>query len=384
MKHIILRITVCGILCSSLFSSCFKDEAPNAECDITQAYVHVDNPGDMFFNNSDTLINLMCADSVITFNVKKKADISALAPIFSLTEGATITPASGSVQDFSNGGVTYTVTSEDKAWKRTYTVCFNHVVRTVSDTTCLDFEHFSLNAGKNYYVWQRVMDDGSLKSDWASGNGGFWFTHKSAPATDYPTAPLDEGYEGKGVKLTTRDTGPFGQMVNMPLAAGNLFLGAFDMSAALTDALKATMFGLPFDKKPKTFSGYYKYQPGEKYQDKNQTIIEGKTDKASIYAILYLNHDENGNAVTLDGNNAQTSPLIVATAIVNNIPPTDNWTQFKEDFRFIQPFSQDILENRGYSLAIVFSSSADGDFFQGAIGSTLCIDNVRIVCETEE
>ena len=96
------------------------------------------------------------------------------------------------------------------------------------------------------------------------------------------------------------------------------------------------------------------------------------------------NHDENGNAVTLDGNNAQTSPLIVATAIVNNIPPTDNWTQFKEDFRFIQPFSQDILENRGYSLAIVFSSSADGDFFQGAIGSTLCIDNVRIVCETEE
>ena len=170
----------------------------------------------------------------------------------------------------------------------------------------------------------------------------------------------------------------------MPLAAGTLFLGAFDMSAALTDALKATMFGLPFDKKPKTFSGYYKYQPGEKYQDKNQTIIEGKTDKASIYAILYLNHDENGNAVTLDGNNAQTSPLIVATAIVNNIPPTDNWTQFKEDFRFIQSFSQDILENRGYSLAIVFSSSADGDFFQGAIGSTLCIDNVRIVCETEE
>ena len=69
MKHIILRITVCGILCSSLFSSCFKDEAPNAECDITQAYVHVDNPGDMFFNNSDTLINVMSTDSVITFKI---------------------------------------------------------------------------------------------------------------------------------------------------------------------------------------------------------------------------------------------------------------------------------------------------------------------------
>lgn len=370
---------------SLALTSCFKDEPANSECDITEAYLHADNVGEMFYNPSDTMVKVLYTSSDIIFNVRKKADLKALAPHFTITPGATISPANGSTHDFSNGSVEYTVTSEDGAWKRKYKVSFVPVIHTKKDTLNFDFEDFHLDKEKQkYYVWSEKHADGNLYDDWASGNGGFWFTHKSAPATDYPTAPLDEGYEGKGVKLTTRDTGPFGQMVNMPLAAGNLFLGAFDMSAALTDALKATMFGLPFDKKPKTFSGYYKYQPGEKYQDKNQTIIEGKTDKASIYAILYLNHDENGNAVTLDGNNAQTSPLIVATAIVNNIPPTDNWTQFKEDFRFIQPFSQDILENRGYSLAIVFSSSADGDFFQGAIGSTLCIDNVRIVCETEE
>lgn len=331
------------------------------------------------------MVKVLYTSSDIMFNVRKKADLTALSPRFTITPGATISPANGSTHDFSNGAVEYTVTSEDGAWKRKYKVSFVPVIHTKKDTLNFDFEDFHLDKEKQkYYVWSEKHADGNFYDDWASGNGGFWFTHKSAPATDYPTTPLDEGYEGKGVKLTTRDTGPFGQMVNMPLAAGNLFLGAFDMSTALKDALKATMFGLPFDKKPKTFSGYYKYQPGEKYQDKNQTIIDGKTDKASIYAVLYLNHDENRNAVTLDGTNAQTSPLIVATAIVNNIPPTDSWTQFKEDFRFIQPFSQEVLESRGYSLAIVFSSSADGDFFQGAIGSTLCIDNVRIVCETEE
>ena len=340
---------------SLALTSCFKDEPANSECDITVAYLHADNVGEMFYTPSDTMVKVLYTSSDIIFSVRKKADLTALAPRFTITPGATISPANGSTHDFSNGSVEYTVTSEDGAWKRKYKVSFVPVIHTKKDTLNFDFEDFHLDKEKQkYYVWSEKHADGNLYDDWASGNGGFWFTHKSAPATDYPTAPLDEGYEGKGVKLTTRDTGPFGQMVNMPLAAGNLFLGAFDMSAALTDALK------------------------------NQTIIEGKTDKASIYAILYLNHDENGNAVTLNGTNAQTSPLIVATAIVNNIPPTDNWTQFKEDFRFIQPFSQDILESRGYSLAIVFSSSADGDFFQGAIGSTLCIDNVRIVCETEE
>ena len=195
---------------------------------------------------------------------------------------------------------------------------------------------------------------------------------------------LDEGYEGKGVKLVTRSTGPFGQMVKLPLAAGNLFLGTFDMSIALKEPRMATGFGLPFDKKPKTFTGYYKYTPGEKFQNKDESIVEGKVDEASVYAILYRNHDAEGNPVVLNGDNVQSSPQIVAKAIATDIVPTDTWTQFTVDFSYIEEFNLDLLENRGYNLAIVFSSSADGAFFQGAIGSTLCIDNVQIICETVE
>ncbi len=365
-------------------SSCFKDEAPNAECDIIEASLHVDNPTDIFYNPTDTLVRVLYTDDNISFSVRRKADLTSLAPTFRITDGATISPASGSVHDFSKGPVIYTVTSEDKEWSRSYKVSFIPVIRTSKDTLSFNFEDYHLDSKDKYYIWCEEHEDGNMYDDWATGNAGYGLTNGSAGPEAYPSTVLDEGYEGKGVKLVTCSTGPFGQMVKLPLAAGNLFLGTFDMSIALKTPRLATGFGLPFDKKPKTFTGYYKYTPGEKFQNKDESIVEGKVDEASVYAILYRNHDEDGNPVVLNGDNVQTSPLIVAKAIAANIVPTDKWTQFTVDFSYLEDFDLDLLENRGYNLAVVFSSSADGAFFQGAIGSTLCIDNVKIICETVE
>ena len=365
-------------------SSCFKDEAPNAECDIIEASLHVDNPTDIFYNPTDTLVRVLYTDNNISFSVRRKADLTALAPTFRITDGATISPASGSVHDFSKGPVIYTVTSEDKEWSRSYKVSFIPVIRTSKDTLSFNFEDYHLDSKGKYYIWCEEHEDGNMYDDWATGNAGYGLTNGSAGPEAYPSTVLDEGYEGKGVKLVTCSTGPFGQMVKLPLAAGNLFLGTFDMSIALKTPRLATGFGLPFDKKPKTFTGYYKYKPGENFQNKDESIVEGKVDEASVYAILYRNHDEDGNPVVLNGDNVQTSPLIVAKAIAANIVPTDKWTQFTVDFSYLKDFDLDLLENRGYNLAVVFSSSADGAFFQGAIGSTLCIDNVKIICETVE
>ena len=365
-------------------SSCFKDEAPNAECDIIEASLHVDNPTDIFYNPTDTLVRVLYTDDNISFSVRRKADLTALAPTFRITDGATISPASGSVHDFSKGPVIYTVTSEDKEWSRSYKVSFIPVIRTSKDTLSFNFEDYHLDSKDKYYIWCEKHEDGNMYDDWATGNAGYGLTNGSAGPEAYPSTVLDEGYEGKGVKLVTCSTGKFGQMVKLPLAAGNLFLGTFDMSIALKTPRLATGFGLPFDKKPKTFTGYYKYKPGENFQNKDESIVEGKVDEASVYAILYRNHDEDGNPVVLNGDNVQTSPLIVAKAIAANIVPTDKWTEFTVDFSYLEDFDLDLLENRGYNLAVVFSSSADGAFFQGAIGSTLCIDNVKIICETVE
>ena len=329
-------------------------------------------------------MRVLYTDDNISFSVRRKADLTSLAPTFRITDGATISPASGSVHDFSNGPVIYTVTSEDKEWSRSYKVSFIPVIRTSKDTLSFNFEDYHLDSKDKYYIWCEEHEDGNMYDDWATGNAGYGLTNGSAGPEAYPSTVLDEGYEGKGVKLVTCSTGPFGQMVKLPLAAGNLFLGTFDMSIALKTPRLATGFGLPFDKKPKTFTGYYKYTPGEKFQNKDESIVEGKVDEASVYAILYRNHDEDGNPVVLNGDNVQTSPLIVAKAIAANIVPTDKWTEFTVDFSYLEDFDLDLLANRGYNLAVVFSSSADGAFFQGAIGSTLCIDNVKIICETVE
>ena len=101
-------------------------------------------------------------------------------------------------------------------------------------------------------------------------------------------------------------------MSNMRIAAGNLFIGKFDTKPALTNTMAATRFGLPFDKKPLRLTGYYKYAPGETYQDKAGKPVEGKTDHGDIYAVLYRNHDDNGEAFVLNGNDVKTNPYIGA------------------------------------------------------------------------
>lgn len=374
------------LLCSFclLFSSCLKEEAPNAECDITQSYVRLPNPEAYFFQVSDTLQRVAYADSTITFGVRRTADCTQLAPHFVLTDGATIAPASGSTHDFSQGSVIYTVTSEDRLWQRRYTVSFTPITRLVSDTVAYDFERFELNPMKKYYLWYEEEANGTRHDDWATGNPGFAISMSSAQPADYPSTPATEGYDGACVRLVTRSTGPFGALAGMRIAAGNLFLGSFDVTQALKSALTATRFGIPFAKRPVRLTGYFTYTAGENFQNKQGVMLPDSTDSGHIYAVLYRNHDDAGNSTTLDGSNVLTSPLIVALADVPHIRTTDGWQSFDVAFDYRDALDARLLAAYGYNLALVFSSSTNGNLFEGAVGSTLCVDKVRIICNIEE
>ena len=171
-------------------------------------------------------------------------------------------------------------------------------------------------------------------------------------------------------------------MVNMRIAAGNLFIGTFDVANALKDPMVATRFGLPFNKKPLRFEGYYKFRPGEKFQNRKGTIIEGRVDEPDLYAVLYKNTDENGQPVTLKGDDVLTHPNIVALARIQNpVHDFNNWTFFNLDFEYFKPFDARLAYSYGYNLAVVFTSSIEGASFEGAVGSTLLIDEVRVICE---
>ena len=373
------------IALSSVFTSCFKDEPLNAECDILEASVSVNKPEEMFYHPSDSKLHVPYTDSTIIFSVRRHTDLNAIAPHFRLTDGATIVPANGSVQDFSKGPVIYTVTSEDKQWNRRYAVSFFPVVQTVSDTIRFDFEHYELEQKDlKYYTWYYIGEDGQRYDYWATGNPGFRMSRESAPPEDYPSVPAKDGHSGSYAKLTTQSTGFLGSLVGKPLAAGNLYLGSFDFGMAMRDAMKATKFGIPFDKKPIKLTGWYRYQPGKKYQDKKRKIVPNRTDSAAIYAVFYRNVDEQDNPVTLYGDDVLTNKHILAIAKLAEVKTTDQWTPFEVVFDYTQQPDERILANRGYNLTVVFSSSHRGAQFEGAIGSELSIDEVRIICTKEE
>ena len=372
------------LLSAVLLSSCFKDEPLNAECDILEASVAVEHPEEMFFQKSDSLVRINSDESTIHFSVRRTADLTRLAPRFRITEGATINPESGSVHDFSQGAVDYTVTSQDGQWSRRYQVLFQPITVTVTDTVKFDFEHYQLDANyQKFYVWYEPSAEGPQQL-WATGNGGFFIANQSKPADAYPTVPADGGVDGgQCVKLMTLDTGPLGRSTGRPIAAGNLFLGTFNAAIALKDALHATEMGVPFTQQPQKLTGYYKYQPGPEFKDKQQNLVN-RTDSADIYAVLYRNHDAEGRPVVLYGDNVLTSPLIVSKARIERVEPVGEWTPFEILFQQLGIIDEELLAGRGYNLALVFSASIHGDTFEGAIGSTLFIDQVRIICTRDE
>lgn len=391
MKQSRFIVTALSMSCITTLSSCFKEEPLNAECDIEQAYIHVDNKillNLLFTNPSDTLVNVQSDQTKIEFTMRPFAALTKQAPIFRLTPGATISPESGSLQDFSKGPVTYVVTSENKQWSRTYQVSIKKGQTTILNEKEFEFEDAYLSKG--YYNWQENWN-GDILGIWATGNSGFNISNPSAKPEEYPTVMIKDGYKGKGVKLTTKRTSKLADIVHKPIAAGNLFIGQFDATDALNDAMKATKFGHPFSfsAKPAKLEGWYKYQAGEKFTDKNMKELD-RHDYGTIYAVLYENIDEKGNAVLLYGDNVQISKQIVALALVGEthddngkvaIGNTPEWHHFSVDFEYKKTIDPIKLKNGGYSLAIVSSSSSDGANFLGAVGSTLWIDSFKLICK---
>lgn len=373
-KFLLYALLLTGIMSVS----CIREEAPNAEADITSCTL----PGNVLVQ--DTIdVNVSYDESLdaypIYIEVKKGTDCSQLAPVFTLTPGATIKPESGSVQDFTSP-VRYTVTSEDGQWQRTYSISIEEEKVKEIPTTF----HFETTRMENsYYVFYETSGEEELT--WASGNAGFRLAVSNAKASEYPTTLEESGFSGKCAKLVTRTTGSLGAMVGMPIAAGNLFIGQFNLADALSNPLKATKLGTTFYHKPLKLKGYYKYTPGEQFYTDGAYI--NQVDKFDIYAIFYENKDEDGQSVMLDGTLPGQNYVhsnLVALAQFNGTQVHGAWQAFELTFdydRYQKTVDLDRLNAGDYNLSIVISSSKDGATFEGAPGSTLWIDEMSIIYE---
>lgn len=366
-----VRNLIACLLLGSLVTSCIKDEALNAEADIVTCIV----PGDVL--NREPIIE----NERITLIVKRGTDVTSLAPEFTLTEGATVTPASGSILDFSSPQY-YEVTSQDGKWKKRYKVetSFAGVTNTV-----YHFENAKLDKSGHYIVFYETDTQGKETMEWASGNPGYALTGVQGGSDIYPTYQSPNGYREKCLTLTTRKTGWLGNSVNMPIAAGNLFIGTFDVLNALQDALTATKFGSSFSYVPTYIKGYYKFKAGDTFyvldptKDDKLKPVPGKKDICDIYAVFY---EPTEDMKTLNGANilSEDNPNILSVARINDAKETDEWIAFNLPFVYREGKTVDPvkLEEGKYNLAIVFSSSIDGAYFEGAPGSTLYIDEVEL------
>ncbi len=393
-------------------TSCIQDEALNTECDI----ITCSFPSEIVVSDP-TITN-----NRVTVNVVPDADISKLAPTFTLTEGATISPASGSVQNFLNADdhtVSYTVTSQDGEWHKTYRV---QVVQQLKPSEYL-FNKVELDPTKKYSIFNEYDDNGNFLMAWSSGNPGYVMcgeANKAARAAYgkdnykdhiwefFPTlAVFPEGTTMKTdndnvtsfvnggkyahpeyIRLVTRSTGGFGAQVKMPIAAGNIFQGEFDLGSAVSQPREATWFGEPYNYKPVKLSGEYRFKAGDVFTDGKGNVVVGRKDIFSIYAIFFESDDD---VKFIDSNvhyNDFMHPNMVALANLTDAHETglgdDDWVKFEIEFdydKYKKAVNADLLAKGVYRLGIVIASSAEGDYFRGAVGSTLDVRNIKVTNE---
>lgn len=332
-----------------------------------------------FDNEGVTEQPVINADNTITFKVAEGADITKLVPVIVVSEGATVTPASGVAQDFSNGKVvTYTVVSEDYGTTKVYKASVSGLQNVVSFTFN---EWETVDLGADYEPYSSPLPLNVLATP---NEGAQLLNYKANPVVGYPVVIEEEGYEGKAAKLVTRDArNTLAAFAKAYITAGSVFTGSFEYNplAALQPggALKMTHFGVVYDKKPLKFKGVYKYTPGTPFirtVDGAATETD-EVDECAVQAVLYTITSEDE---TLDGSNIDSDDeRIVARARLEDGTAKSDWTEFDLNFTWKDGVTYDA--EKTYKLAIICSSSKDGANFNGAANSTLIVDNLEVIGE---
>lgn len=302
-------------------------------------------------------------DNTITFGVSESTtdeQLKSLQATVEVSAGATY-KADGT--DFSKD-VTYTVVAEDG------TVA-TYVVKAPARMASLKFSFDEWETKDNVeYPMPRDLLASSLEgaSILASLTGGLPL-YKST----------DDKVAGAAARLVTMDTSEIASSLIPAITSGSLFTGKFDILAAITDKLSSTKFGIAYDKKPLRFKGYYKYTPGEKFidgTDVENIVTKDQTDECAIQAVLY---EAETDDFTLTGHDINNSDKRVAVAALSDGTAKAAWTSFDIPFTWLEGKTYDPAKK--YKLAIVCSSSKEGDAFKGAGGSTLLIDEFEVVGE---
>ncbi len=272
-----------------------------------------------------------------------------------VSSGATVVPASGAEVTFTDPEdfVNYTVTSGDGS--NSFEFIFTIRDRQIPNA---DFENWFQEIGMNSQPFQQP---GKYKEStiWATANMG------TSIYSIYGTTPITEG-NNTAVKIETVET------IGIPLVAGALYVGEFDINSAINDPtnpVAAAKLGIPFFERPKAVKFKYSFKAG------GQMIQAVPKEPGNLFGGFTVTNitgkDKFGIEVALEKREGENISVVAITKWQSDVD-VDDLTE--------KTLSLNYLSNETPThFYISFSPSFDGGTFKGAIGSTLIIDDVEII-----
>lgn len=301
----------------------------------------------------------------VTISVSEEQTDLKLAPtIIAISNFAQVTPRINEEQDFSTP-VIYTVTAENGE-TNTYTVT---VERSGPDTQLdnASFEDWytATSLGKSF------EQPGSSKAAtiWDTANAGLVLG-----GADPNTKPVEKTTDSLGVQMVTVVAPAL-----VRLAAATIFTGKFTEDfPSVSDPRSNIELGIPFQGRPISFSFEYTYVPGEENADADgQPLPYG--DQCDIYLLLE-NREWNqtlrvGTAWFRSGESIADWKKELVPVKYGELAVSDPW------YAFAQPQTGESWgtgEEPITHITVLATSSFEGDFFKGAIGSELRLDNILL------
>lgn len=305
-------------------------------------------------------------DEELTIDVTMPEDVIdlTLTPSeITLSNFASVSPGAGEEQDFSNP-VEYFVTSEDGS----QTVYMVRVERGGS---------------------QAQLDNSSFE-DWYTESTGFSTVEqpgRDKNSTIWGTANRGLALGGSPGNTSKQDRSgsSYARMESVAapalvrIAAATIFTGKFtDGFPSVSDPRSNITLGTPFTSRPLSVSFQYTYQPGESNEDENgQPLSYG--DQCDIYFLLENRTNGQvkrvGTAWFRSGEAVSDWSSEIIPIKYGPLDSSDPW------FEYAQPRDEEIWGDGSEPITHVTflaTSSFEGDFFKGAIGSTLELDEIEL------
>ena len=220
--------------------------------------------------------------------------------------------------------------------------------------------------GKNGKTWY-PYDEGDPSPCWDTANPGI------SSLIDNTTVPeYEHKVEGEAAAKMVSS------MALIKFAAGNIFTGRF---AEFKDWTAILEWGASFTSRPYSLKGWYDYRPAIINRDEMGQFPDmiGKSDIMQIsVALVAAGEDGDTSPLIVNSNfpgkpDLKTDPRVIAFGQI--VSDQDTAGEYQE-FEIVLDYREGDTRAPIYAI-IVASPSYRGDFFTGAVGSTMYVDDFK-------